>query len=96
MIITPHPHNLSLNVISETGIAGLIGFVWVSIVGLKNSISKAFSSTGFNRHMGAALAAAFTGVFIQGIFDNVFYNYRLVLVFLMFVAFSFAFAIIKV
>lgn len=94
-VIAPHPHNLYLNIISETGVVGLIGFVWVSVAGLKNSISKAFASAGFNRHMGAALAAAFTGIFVQGIFDNVFYNYRIVLVFWMFIAFSFAFAIIK-
>jgi len=91
-IIAPHPHNLYLNIISETGIAGFIGFIWVAIMGLRSSISTAFSGGGFKRHMGAALAAAFTGFFVQGIFDNVFYNYRIVLVFWMFIAFSFAYA----
>ncbi len=94
-IIAPHPHNLYLNIISETGIAGLLGFVWVAIKGLKNSISTAFSGGGFKRHMGAGLTAAFTGFFVQGMFDNVFYNYRMVLIFWMFIAFSFALVQIK-
>ena len=94
-IIAPHPHNLYLNIISETGIAGLLTFVWSAVAGMKNSISTAFSGSGFKRHMGAGLAAAFTGFFVQGIFDNVFYNYRMVLIFWMFVAMSFALAMIN-
>ena len=94
-IIAPHPHNMYLNIISETGIAGFIGFIWVAVVGLKNSISTAFSGGSFKKHMGAGLTAAFVGIFVQGIFDNVFYNYRIVLVFWMFIAFSFAFAMIN-
>ena len=94
-IIAPHPHNMYLNIISETGIAGFIGFIWVAVVGLKNSISTAFSGGSFKKHMGAGLTAAFVGIFVQGIFDNVFYNYRIVLVFWMFIAFSFAFALVS-
>lgn len=94
-IIAPHPHNMYLNIISETGIAGFIGFIWVAILGLKNSISTAFSGVGFKRHMGAGLTAAFIGIFVQGIFDNVFYNYRIVLIFWMFIALSFAFVMVN-
>lgn len=93
-IIAPHPHNLYLNIISETGIAGFLGFLWAAVTGLKNSISTAFSGRGLKRHMGAGLTAAFTGFFVQGIFDNVFYNYRMVLIFWMFIALSFSLALI--
>lgn len=94
-IIAPHPHNLYLNIISETGITGLIGFAWVSVLGVRSSISTAIKGNVFNRHLGAALAAAFTGFFVQGIFDNVFYNYRIVLMFWIFIALSFSFAIMN-
>ena len=94
-IIAPHPHNLYLNIISETGIAGLLAFIWSAVAGMKNSISTALSGSGFKRHMGAGLAAAFTGFFVQGIFDNVFYNYRMVLIFWIFIAMSFALAVIN-
>ncbi|MDX1358005.1 MAG: O-antigen ligase family protein [Clostridia bacterium] len=94
-ILAPHPHNLYLNIMSETGIAGLLAFMWSAVTGLKNSISTAFSGAGFKRHMGAGLTAAFTGFFVQGIFDNVFYNYRMVLIFWMFIAMSFAFMLIS-
>jgi hypothetical protein len=69
--------------------------MWSAVTGLKNSISTAFSGAGFKRHMGAGLTAAFTGFFVQGIFDNVFYNYRMVLIFWMFIAMSFAFMLIS-
>ncbi len=94
-IIAPHPHNLYLNIMSELGITGLLGFVWVALTGLRNSISTAFSKSGFNRLIGAGMAAAFTGFVVQGIFDNVFYNYRIVLVFWIFIAFSYSFAMIN-
>lgn len=92
-IIAPHPHNLYLNIISETGIAGLLAFVWTAVTGLRNSVSSAISQKGFRRHFGAGLGAAFTGIFVQGVFDNVFYNYRIVLIFWMFIAFGFALAL---
>lgn len=94
-IIAPHPHNLYLNIMSETGITGLLGFAWVAFLGMRSSISTAIRGSVFSRHLGAALAAAFTGFFVQGIFDNVFYNYRIVLVFWIFIALSFSFAIIN-
>ena len=94
-IIAPHPHNMYLNIMSETGIVGFIGFIWFAVTGLKNSISTAFNGAGFKKHMGAGLTAAFIGIFVQGIFDNVFYNYRIVLMFWMFIAFSFAFVMVN-
>lgn len=94
-IIAPHPHNLYLNIMSETGIAGLLGFAWIAFLNMRSSISTAIIGSGFSKHLGAAFAAAFTGFFVQGMFDNVFYNYRIVLVFWIFTALCFSFAIIN-
>ncbi|MBN1623089.1 MAG: O-antigen ligase family protein [Clostridia bacterium] len=90
-IIAPHPHNLYLNVLSERGITGFICLAIISLKSLRYSISSVLSGKSEEKNIGAAIAAAFTGIFVQGIFDNVFYNYRIVLIFWMFVAMSFAF-----
>jgi O-antigen ligase len=90
-IIAPHPHNLYLNVISELGIAGFICLAAITLKSLRYSISSALVPNSEQRHIGAALAAAFTGILVQGIFDNVFYNYRIVLIFWLFTALSFVF-----
>ena len=91
-ILAPHPHNLYLNIMSESGITGLICLGLITIKSLKYSISNAISANGRElKHAGAAIAAAFTGILIQGVFDNVFYNYRIVLIFWIFTALAFVF-----
>ena len=90
-IIAPHPHNLYLNVLSERGITGFLCLAIITLKSLKYSISSALSLQPEIKHMGAALTAAFTGILIQGIFDNVFYNYRIVLIFWLFTAMAFVF-----
>ena len=91
-ILAPHPHNLYLNIMSESGITGLICLGLITIKSLKYSISNAISAKGRElKHAGAAIAAAFTGILIQGVFDNVFYNYRIVLIFWIFTALAFVF-----
>nr|HPQ48301.1 O-antigen ligase family protein [Clostridia bacterium] len=90
-IIAPHPHNLYLNVLSERGITGFLCLGFITMKSLKYSISSALSSRPEGKHMGAALTAAFTGILVQGMFDNVFYNYRIVLIFWLFTAMAFVF-----
>ena len=94
-ILAPHPHNLYLHILSETGITGLLGLGWVTVTGFKNSISTAITKNKANRHIGAAFMAALTGFLVQGAFDNVFYNFRIVLVFWIFIAATYAFSLIK-
>ncbi|MBN2558266.1 MAG: O-antigen ligase family protein [Clostridia bacterium] len=89
----PHAHNLFLHVLSETGIAGLLGLIWVSLTGYKNSISTSLKKRGFDLHLGAALAASMTGFIVQGMFDNVFYNYRVYLMFWIIIAFAYSYAL---
>jgi O-antigen ligase len=88
-IIAPHPHNLYLNIMSETGIAGIGCFVLIALKSLRYSISTSIRAASKTRHIGAAITAAFTGFLVQGIFDNGFYNYRVVLIFWIFTAFAF-------
>ncbi|MFO7611756.1 MAG: O-antigen ligase family protein [Clostridia bacterium] len=89
----PHAHNLFLHVLSETGIAGMLGLIWVLLTGYKNSISTTLKKRGFDLHLGAALAASLTGFIVQGMFDNVFYNFRVYLMFWIIIAFAYAYAL---
>lgn len=83
-IVAPHSHNLYLQLITENGISGLIVFlilifayyrmVITKITKLKRAVPKAVIT---------ALAAGVFGYLVQGMFDNVWYNYR---VFFMFFA----------
>ncbi len=90
-IIAPHPHNLYLNILSERGITGFLCLGFITLKSLRYSSSSALMSTSEQRHMGAALTAAFIGILVQGVFDNVFYNYRIVLIFWLFTAMAFVF-----
>lgn len=91
-IIAPHPHNLYLNVISELGIAGFISLAWITLKSLRYGISTSISNKSIGcKHTGAAITAAFSGILVQGIFDNVFYNYRIVLIFWIFTAMAFTY-----
>jgi O-antigen ligase len=87
----PHAHNLYLQILSETGAAGLLSFAWVSIKAFRNSVSTSFGKERFKKHIGAGLAAALTGFFVQGVFDNVFYNYRIYLLFFITVAITYTY-----
>jgi O-antigen ligase len=83
-IVAPHSHNLYLQLTVEMGIAGLIlflaamfsfyNFSIVTIKGQSDIKSKIFIAAGI---------AAISGFLFQGIFDYVFYNYRVFLVFFM-------------
>ena len=83
-IVAPHSHNLFLQLMVEMGIAGLLVFLAVifsyynfSIVTIKgqtNLSSKIFIAAGI---------AAVSGFLFQGLFDYVFYNYRVFLIFFM-------------
>ncbi len=86
-ISAPHPHNLYLLIVSETGIIGVIGFVFVIFVYYKNMIkSYIYSQNRKVKVFSAAFIAAMTGYLIQGLFDNVWYNYRIYMLFWIFIA----------
>ncbi len=82
-IVAPHTHNLYLQIITENGIVGLIVFVVVILVYYKMCISSIIRTKG-DKMLKATitgLAAGMFGYLVQGMFDNVWYNYRIVFMF---------------
>ncbi len=88
-ISAPHPHNLYLLILAETGIVGLIVFIALICVLVKKLFVTANrSQNSFLRTFAAILLSATIGFLIQGVFDNVWYNYRLFLFFFIVVGLS--------
>lgn len=87
-IVAPHPHNLFLNVLVETGAAGIVVFLFICIILFKRlarttSLSGKTSQTAT---MSVAIASAVAGFLLQGMFDNCFYNHRVFMIFWLIVA----------
>lgn len=82
-IVAPHSHNLYLQIITENGIMGIASFLWLIFTYYKMTIStvirpykdKVLKTTSIG------LAAGLFGYLLQGMFDNVWYNYRIVFMF---------------
>ncbi|MBE5821937.1 MAG: hypothetical protein E7311_05055 [Clostridiales bacterium] len=81
-----HSHNLYLQIIIETGICGILTFVFMIyrfyqyiFNGIKNTMN--FS----NKVYLIGFVSAMSGFLIQSIFDNSWYNYRVVLIFWAFI-----------
>lgn len=90
LVVAQHPHNLFLNIISESGIIGLVLFILLVFIFIKKLI------TG-HHYLGkghalstvmVAIGAALIGFLIQGMFDNSFYNYRVFMLFWAFLSFG--------
>ncbi len=83
-IVAPHSHNLYLQIIAENGIVGMIVFVTIIFMFYKNAISSLKGiKKGFLKTALLCLVSAMTGYLVQGLFDNVWYNYRIVMFFFM-------------
>lgn len=81
-IVAPHAHNLYLQIMVEDGILGVIAFAFMIIVYFKDAISTYLKTTDKNlKAIIIGLASGMFGFLIQGLFDNVWYNYRIVLMF---------------
>ncbi len=85
-ISAPHPHNLYLLLVSEMGILALVLFLVFVLFMIKKLFSV--SQTCADKKLSvwsAAMVSALVGYLIQGMFDNVWYNYRVFLFFWIFV-----------
>ena len=83
-IVAPHSHNLYLQLLAEYGILGLLVFLVIVFAFYKAVISKITAlGHGVKKAVITASAAGIFGFLVQGMFDNVWYNYR---VFFMFFA----------
>ena len=86
-IIAPHSHNLYLHVICEMGIVGVIAFVNMIINFFRNTASVSLQDKELKPFM-TAIICGMLGYLVQGIFDNVWYNYRIYMFFFIILALS--------
>lgn len=84
---TQHSHNLYLQIISESGILGLLLVVAIIFIYYRMSISTVIKLTD-KKEKGIllALSAGMFGFLIQGLFDYVWYNWRIVFMFFLMLA----------
>ena len=86
-IVAPHSHNLYLQIITENGILGIISFIVIIFVYYKAVISTLIAEK--NKMLKATITGLSAGMFgylVQGMFDNVWYNYRIVFMFYIIIA----------
>lgn len=96
-VIAPHSHNTFLQLLVESGISGLLVFLIMQIVFLKNMHSVYRTDDKKHRDSIAALAmgCGVIGFLIQSLFDYTFYNYRVMAIFFMVLAMGTALKSIK-
>ena len=86
-IVAPHSHNLYLQLVVENGITGLAAFVILILTYYRMCISSIIRNK--DRMLKATtigLSAGMFGYLVQGMFDNVWYNYRIVFMFYVIIA----------
>lgn len=77
-----HSHNLYLQIFAEMGIAGLISFLTLIFMFYKSLLSTFYRTKDkFLSTIAIAFISSMTGYLLQGLVDNIWYNYRLVFVF---------------
>ena len=91
-VVAPHSHNLFLQVFVETGIAGLFAFIGFIAWFFRTQARFLRRVSDFRlKAISAAFVAAAVGFLFEGIFDYVFYNYRVMLIFFVFLGLAQAF-----
>ncbi len=90
-IIAPHAHNLYLQIMCETGITGLIVFLLFIFITLKKIyLGFLADKKGLYGILCASVIAGLLGFLLQGMFDYVWYNYRVFLIFWIFIGIGIA------
>jgi len=72
-----HSHNLYLQLVIDLGIAGLVTFLLICVAYTKGLFAETAKNT--DKHMktvAAVLSAAMLGYLLQGMTDNIWFNYR--------------------
>ena len=64
-----HAHNIPLTIAAETGLLGLAALAWVAVALGRVLVGACRRLTGFDRGLATAVAAAFTGLALQGMVD---------------------------
>ncbi len=89
-IVAPHSHNLFLQLTVEAGIGALIVFLAAMMIFIKNNIAvcKRAAKKSYDYLTALAFSAGIAGFLLQSMFDYTFYNYRVMAIFVMYLAFG--------
>lgn len=89
-IIAPHSHNLYLQFMVEAGIGALILFAVTMVCFIKDGVKTCKNSVknSYDYLISLALSAGVAGFLLQSMFDYTFYNYRVMGIFIMYLAFG--------
>ena len=82
-VVAPHSHNLFLQVLVESGVLGILTFLILIILFIKQ-LCVGHQAFGKGHHLSVILVgigAGVLGFLVQGMFDNCFYNYRVFMIF---------------
>jgi len=91
-IYSPHSHNLFFQVFIELGIVGILTFLGLLACFFRAMVTFIRNVTELKlKVVAVAMIAAVIGFLFQGIFDYVFYNYRVLLTFYVFLGLGIAF-----
>jgi len=87
----PQPHNIFLAFWLQTGLLGLIGFVWLMVIFFKNALRSDLCKgrTSIERILGSVLIAAMLYVLIHGLVDTTYWKNDLAVVFWLITALSY-------
>jgi len=92
-VIAPHSHNVFLQTCIEKGLAGLLVFVAMLACFIRTMVCcHRNAKEKRDKIFAAAMVAGAAGFLFQGFFDHVFYNYRVMLIFFIFMGIGCAFA----
>ena len=86
-IVAPHAHNLFLQIVVDAGIVGLLVFLWLQLRyfrTLAHALRRETDKT--SRLMQIAFASGLLGFLVQAMTDYSFYNYRVMLLFWVYLA----------
>ena len=78
-------HNLYLHIVCEMGIVGIVSVGGILISFFRRVCTAAKNAKNI-RVTAIALATAMAGYLVQGMFDNVWYNYRIYMFFFIVIA----------
>ncbi len=74
-----HSHNFYIQLVVEMGILGIILFLLIILSAYKQIIS--IKENTINKNVAIAMGGALIGYLFQGVAENLWYNYRMVLIF---------------
>ena len=80
-----HSHNFYIQLVVEMGILGLVLFVAIIFMSYKQIVSIR-DKNSVNKNVALAIGGALIGYLFQGMAENLWYNYRMVFIFWIYLA----------